>query len=394
MKRRFENMKIGRKLIYAFAIIIFLYIITVIISIGNIESMSKRTKQMYNESFANVQSSLAMIAGLQSVGKNITLVLTTDGVVDEQEYLKNIETGIAQSSQELDQLSTGYVSGADKVAELSREYAALTAVRTNMLEKLKAGLKDQALDIYVNQYSVQFNKVKTLLEQVVDLSVVDAAEQLAEGQSMNFKVVVLIISLAVVIILFTIVLCVAITRSIVHPVDEVKRAANAIANGQLKTELTYTSENELGQLADDIRSTAEALNQYVSEVEKGLTALGEGKLNYKPEVVFKGDFIALGNAMEKITGLLRDSLQQIGSSAELVSGGAEQVSNGAQALARGAAEQASSVEELAVSINEIADSVRDNADNAVQSSRLADNVGKSLTESDEQMQGLMRPLSM
>ena len=100
-------------------------------------------------------------------------------------------------------------------------------------------------------------------------------------------------------------------------------------------------------------------------MEKGLTALGEGKLNYKPEVVFKGDFIALGNAMEKITGLLRDSLQQIGSSAELVSGGAEQVSNGAQALARGAAEQASSVEELAVSINEIADSVRDNADNAV-----------------------------
>ena len=389
MKRRFENMKIGRKLIYAFAIIIFLYIITVIISIGNIESMSKRTKQMYNESFANVQSSLAMIAGLQSVGKNITLVLTTDGVVDEQEYLKNIETGIAQSSQELDQLSTGYVSDEDKVAELSREYAALTAVRTNMLEKLKAGLKDQALDIYVNQYSVQFNKVKTLLEQVVDLCVADAAEQLAEGQSMNFKVVVLIISLAVVIILFTIVLCVATTTSIVHPVDEVKRAANAIANGQLKTELTYTSENELGQLADDIRSTAEALNQYVSEVEKGLTALGEGKLNYKPEVVFKGDFIALGNAMEKITGLLRDSLQQIGSSAELVSGGAEQVSNGAQALARGAAEQASSVEELAVSINEIADSVRDNADNAVQSSRLADNVGKSLTESDEQMQGLM-----
>ena len=181
-----------------------------------------------------------------------------------------------------------------------------------MLEKLKAGLKDQALDIYVNQYSVQFNKVKTLLEQVVDLSVVDAAEQLAEGQSMNFKVVVLIISLAVVIILFTIVLCVAITRSIVHPVDEVKRAANAIANGQLKTELTYTSENELGQLADDIRSTAEALNQYVSEVEKGLTALGEGKLNYKPEVVFKGDFIALGNAMEKITGLLRAGIQEAG----------------------------------------------------------------------------------
>ena len=77
---------------------------------------------------------------------------------------------------------------------------------------------------------------------------------------MNFKVVVLIISLAVVIILFTIVLCVAITRSTVHPVDEVNglptRSANwAVENGAY----TYTSENELGQLADDIRSTGRGL---------------------------------------------------------------------------------------------------------------------------------------
>ena len=48
------------------------------------------------------------------------------------------------------------------------------------------------------------------------------------------------------------------------------------------------SQNELGQLAEDIRNTTEALNLYVTEVKKGLSALGRGKLNYHSEVEFKG----------------------------------------------------------------------------------------------------------
>ena len=126
----------------------------------------------------------------------------------------------------------------------------------------------------------------------------------------------------------------------------------------------------------------------MTEVKKGLSALGKGKLNYHSEVEFKGDFVALGEAMNEISSLLRESLQQIGSSAELVSGGAEQVANGAQTLARGAAEQAGSVEELAVSINEIGDRVRDNAQNAVESSKLSNTVGNSLRDSDKKMQEL------
>ena len=69
MKRRFENMKIGRKA----DLCICDYYIPVYYYCDYFHRQYrkhvKRTKQMYNESFANVQSSLAMIAGLQSVGK-------------------------------------------------------------------------------------------------------------------------------------------------------------------------------------------------------------------------------------------------------------------------------------------------------------------------------------
>ena len=200
--------------------------------------------------------------------------------------------------------------------------------------------------------------------------------------------VVLLALLSVICVFITIVLWIVITRSIILPVKEVKEAANDIANGQLNTRISYTSKNELGELADDVRTTAQSLSSYVTDIQRGLEALGSGKLNYKSDVDYKGEFITVKNSMNNITLMLRDSIQQISSSAEQVSGGAEQVSNNAQAMAQGASEQASSIEELAVSINEIAAGVKENADNAVKSSELADAVGCKIMDSNEQMERL------
>ena len=112
-------------------------------------------------------------------------------------------------------------------------------------------------------------------------------------------------------------------------------------------------------------------------------------LKYKSELVFKGEFATVNQAMDKITQLLQGSMQQISSSAEQLSVGAEQLSNGAQVLSQGASEQASSIEELAASINEISESVSSNAENAVKSSQLADQVGNQVLDSNQQMKRMM-----
>ena len=96
MKKKFEDMKIGGKLVAAFAIIIFLYIVTIITVIANINSMNERTQLLYDEPFANVESSLWMIANLQSVGKNVTLLISTEDVVDEEEYLEKTSQNVAE----------------------------------------------------------------------------------------------------------------------------------------------------------------------------------------------------------------------------------------------------------------------------------------------------------
>lgn len=388
MKKWFEHLKISRKLMTAFSIIIGLYVITVCTALFNVYSMSQRMQNLYDEQFANVQSSLKMVASLQAVGRNISIMSSTNGIVDEDTYINDTKSLIVEVQEAYDELTTGYISAPDQMEELNREFPKLQISRDSILADLENKNDDAALSTYINAYEPQADKVRGILKNVADLCVKDAENSLQAGQDFNVRIVWLLAVLSIVCIAITILVCVIITKSITRPVNQIKEAASAIARGQLSITLNYESENELGQLSEDIRNTAEALRQYVSEVREGLTALGSGKLNYRSAVEYQGDFIALGDAMTDIGRLLKDSMQQISSSAEQVSAGAEQVSNGAQGLAQGASEQASSIEELAVSINEIAQSVHDNADNAVESSKLAEVVGGSLLACDRQMTAL------
>lgn len=394
MRKRFKDLRVGGKLLASFLSVILLYIVTVAVSAFSINTLSNRMKQLYDEPFANVEASLEVIANIQAVGRNLCILSVSDQTVDEKEYLEKARESARKVEQGIEVLSSGYVSAKEEVAQLENEFVNQREVRERVFSLLESGDKKEAVNVYFNEYEPVSLTVRNILEEVVAESKQDAAASLDAAQNLRIQIMFIMIALGVVCVGITVILSRGITRSIVVPVQKVKGAANEIANGRLNISLDYVSGNEFGELADDIRSTARSLNLYVSEIQKGLIALGEGKLNYQSDVDFKGDFVRIGESLEEISTMLRGSMQQISNSAELVSGGAEQVSNGAQVLAQGASEQASSVEELAVSINEIADSVKSNAEYAAQSRSAADEVSKRLQDNSEQMARLQDSIGL
>lgn len=392
MKKYFRDLKIGKKLVLSFSLIIVLFTITVITSLINFNDLSDRMEKLYYEPFANLQASLNTTAGMQSVGRSLAIMCADNELADRAAYLEKTSTLIADVEENLDILNKGYIVDEEKMEQLLSRFEEIKAPRDTVLRYLEEGKTEEAFAYFKDVYEPKADIVRSLLSEVTALCRADAEESLVAADSRNTSVKYLMITISVLAVLFTVIICIVITRSILAPVNEVKKAANQIANGELTINLDYHSANELGELSDDIRTTAAALSNYVAEMRRGLLALGSGKLNYHSNVSYRGDFVALGEALEEISRMLRESMQQINSSAEQVSSGAEQVSNGAQALAQGASEQASSIEELAVSINEIADSVRDNADNALKSSELADSMGQGISRSNTQMQELLKSI--
>ena len=139
-----------------------------------------------------------------------------------------------------------------------------------------------------------------------------------------------------------------------------------MAGGNLDTEIDYVSDDEIGILANSIRSLVSALKNIILDIDFLLDQMAGGNfaVHTKAEQYYVGSFNSVLLSMRKLKERLSDTLQQIDESADQVNSGSGQVSSGAQALAQGATEQASSVQELAATIKEISVKIEATAEHA------------------------------
>ncbi|MDR1771406.1 MAG: methyl-accepting chemotaxis protein [Hungatella sp.] len=183
-------------------------------------------------------------------------------------------------------------------------------------------------------------------------------------------------------------------RKALKPIDGVVSAASEIASGNLAIQIDAQSNDEIGVLSRTFMKMAENLSIIIQDIKYLLEEMSGGnfRIDTKYEEKYIGDYQEILIAMRTINRNLSDTLGEINTASDEVSAGAGQMSDSAQTLSQGAAEQASSVEELTSTIMEISERIKNNADNAQQASRLSEESGEEVAESNQQMQRLMKAM--
>ena len=170
-----------------------------------------------------------------------------------------------------------------------------------------------------------------------------------------------------------------------QPLSELNKALYQMSQGNLHITVQHQSQDEVGQMAESMRSSIATLSSYVNEIDHIMARLAQGDLTVTSSVGFKGDFVSIQKSIfsfiETLTQLMRGILE----ASEQVSSSSEQVSSGAQELAEGATEQASSVEELANTISDLANTITSNAQMAQEANKNAVSVNQKIMESGEKM---------
>ena len=165
-------------------------------------------------------------------------------------------------------------------------------------------------------------------------------------------VAILIVSvIAVTIALF-------ITRKMTQPIKSLTDAAAKIADGQFDVTVERTSNDDIGDLAENFGKTTDRLrnySDYITEISSVLNQIADGNLDIALTMDYKGQFAKLKAALDNITNSLNSTLVDIDLAADQVATGADQVSVGAQSLAAGSTEQAGSIEELSATIADISE---------------------------------------
>lgn len=179
------------------------------------------------------------------------------------------------------------------------------------------------------------------------------------------------------IVLITIAAGVAVAFSLIYlnkvvkrPVKQIVRVVENFRSGRVGISdeeavmIETTASDEIGQIANSLRGTADSLKSYIGEILAVLGAISEGNLTVRTSNNFVGDFVGVKTSLDGILTSLGSIVRRISESSHLVAMLSERITGVSGQLASGATEQAATVEELSASLLEVSTQTKVNAEAA------------------------------
>jgi len=328
MMKILRKLKISTRLFVGFAIVLVLMCAVGALTLWHVSQLRARVAQQQQDALSGLQllSNVRTATGTMR-GAMLRAALAADPQ-DSQAALDERERALAKIGNDLADYGKRVTSDADRL-HLEHDKAAFDAYVANdgpFVDSVRNGdfatarklAMAKSLDTYRNA------------EHALDLHMAfsrDSARRAALQANADFRTDMGLAAVSVVIVtLISIALVSSITGSITRPLVNAIRLANAVANGDLTTDIAAGSNSELGQLLKALRN-----------------------MNVR----------------------LVDIVTQVRSSSEAVALGASQIAAGNEDLSQRTEEQAASLQETAASIEQLTATVKQNVENAQQGNKLA-----------------------
>lgn len=181
---------------------------------------------------------------------------------------------------------------------------------------------------------------------------------------------------------------------IVDPLKELEQVSEKMAVGELNGEITYESEDEIGELVKAFQKTGMTMQMIIGDLNQILEEFSKGNYTVKSQCkeVYVGDFSSVMDRLVSTVENVSNTLRLIRESSDQVASGSEQLAISAQDLAKGATDQTVAVDDLVKYVSEVTEQVVANSRSTDVVHDRAKMVGAEALVSQKKMQELMEAM--
>ncbi len=389
MKKNLENMHLQERINYGYRKVIIMMLVSGLFSIVVIGMLFANMMHYVQNVTAADQAVKICRINVNAAARNIREMALENDASSYDDYEQTVERLLAEVNTELKNLKkSGVVPDADY-----EEYASALSdwgnIGYSIMEKIKSGDKDKAVDSILNDCTPALNKAVKIairLDEMTD-----------EVSSRSARVTVVFAVAGIVCIIICLVLAWKLTiktgkkvlESILAPLREVEAVAQELTDGNLHSTLDYRSDDEIGRLAHSMRKSIRILGSYVDDIGRAMKMFAEGNFDVQPEVEWKGDFVGILNSFMLFEESMAETIKGIQHVSDEVSGAADQVASSSNDLADGATNQAAVVEELTATVAGVSEQVGKNSQSAKEISGRVDELGNAILESNGKMRDMV-----
>ncbi|WP_409309945.1 methyl-accepting chemotaxis protein [Pectobacterium sp. B1J-3] len=337
-----SNWRIGYRLGAGFAFLILMLLVVSILSLSKLSGFQNGARDIVKNVYPQTVDANNLIDNVNGHFVAYLQMILVSGQERRQEYLDQIMTYRKEIGRLLDNLEK-QVAG-----EQARKQ--IETVRAMRAEFIKSGDKiisdalsgndEVAVAEFNNHLNVVQRQYRDSVKQLVNLQDDEmnrSVETMAEVYSDTRMILLIIIVLGAI---SGVLIAWLITRSVTRPIQQALQVANRVAQGDLTSCITVTSQDETGLLLQSLDHMNTNLSTIVGQVRDG---------------------------------------------AETISTAASQIAAGNQDLSARTEEQAGSLEETAASMEQLTSTIKNTADNTYQATNIANNASNAAKQSGDVM---------
>ena len=388
-KKKLENLHLKERINYGYRKVIIMMLVSGLLSIVVIGILFSNMKHyVQNVTVADQAVKICRI-NVNAAARNIREMALNNDASSYDNYEQTVKGMLAEVDTQLNNLKkSGVVPDAD-YEEYSSALADWGNIGYSIMEKIKSGDKDKAVDSIMNDCTPALNKA---VEIAIRLD-----EMTDEQSSRSVRVTVIFAVAGIACIVVCLVLAWKLTtktgkkvlETILVPLHEVEAVAQELTDGNLHSTLEYHSDDEIGRLAHSMRKSIRILGSYVDDIGRAMKMFAEGNFDVQPEVEWKGDFVGILNSFMLFEESMAEVIKGIQHVSDEVSSAAEQVAASSNDLADGATNQAAVVEELTATVEGVSEQVEKNSKSAKEISGRVDKLGNAILESNGKMKDMV-----
>lgn len=391
-----KTFSIGRKLLFSYSVILALMCIGFGVGIVNLVNLNSKMKVFYEGPFVVNESANIINSNFERMQKATyrTIVNTDEDIIKEAKA--NALDSAATIQDELPVVKKHFLGDQQIIDNLEDCLARLTPMREHVLSLASENKNEEAADYMEHNNILVIQEAQKNLDKLIESGNSKGLQLMEELKSQQANAITLLVALGLASLIISIGFCVSISRGISKGIKELEQAALGIASGQFSTtEVTYESGDEMGHLANDMRSMIAILSTVISDETYLLNEMANGNFGISSQAKdsYVGELDSVLSSLDMIISNLRSALLQISQSAQQVAAGSEQVASGAQIQAQGATEQAASIEALSAAINDISEQVANNVKNARAVNEQSKAVRADAEGSRKQMQDMLSAMA-
>lgn len=384
-----KKLKLKSRLLAGYLIVIAIMLIISAFVILNLMSVRSDVTTFRNDTLQASNSIKDARRLTQTTARYVREIVLSTKASQVQDCVNSFETGKKDLEEALKTLkSCAVLSASDEEAYIQ----AITNWMTEAQAIIDLGKNGKREEAAMQIITVCRPALDEMVNTAVDLEhKVDQIrdDNLEEIRSSMLTMSALLGIAALIAIVVALILASVIIKSIMRPVKEMEKAIQNLADGDIKSQIQYESTDELGDMAESLRTAFHTLQVYIGDISTAMRMMADGNFNTSASETFKGDFTEIQTSIHNFSRKMSDTLKNIGMASANVSSGADQISDAAQGLSQGATEQASSVEEISATVADISSQVKLTAGSANDVNAKANLVGDEIRQSDEKMQRML-----